>query len=445
MNTKKVVILAAALAPFCASAQEAPESAPAPAETSAPDASEQPSAATVASLEERIAALEKKLAEQEQQLQQNAAETPASSAPATSDDKKITIEIPALKDDEDIKVELHGIAQIQYVYSTCGGDGHAGDRNGFAVRRVTLGADVDVGNGWTGKIVYEFDSGNNGGWIDDGYVESALISKKIDDFNGTLSVGHKKTHFMHEEYTSASKLSCIERSINSNFVSGNSYVRGLAGHHIGVFWEGKLGKTFDYGASLTNAVARDYDKKSNDLAITGNVGWKLELDDDAQIYFGLNATVNFGDDGDPETFGSSSDTILTNAGTVYGIEPYIEFKNGGFSLLADAYYINGDDDSEINRFYGLNLTAKYRFPCGFEPAVRFTYLNTDSGVVKTSIQNRIDTSEGHDNATTYYIGANYYFGKYVKLASGYEYGHCFGGGSGQVDYGAFRSMLQISF
>ena len=115
-------------------------------------------------------------------------------------------------------------------------------------------------------------------------------------------------------------------------------------------------------------------------------------------------------------------------------------------LLADAFFIDGSSSSRLDPFYGVNLTGTFRFDNGFEPALRFTYLNTDSGCVNASVQNRVPDSGGFNNAATYYAGVNYYFNKYVKLAVGYEYGHYFGGGRvSSADSGAFRTMLQVSF
>lgn len=373
---------------------------------------------------------------------------PAAAPASEEGGKKIVIELPQLPSAENVKVKVSGLIQAQYVYATASGKGSS-DQNGFSVRRSSIGISADVGDDWSAKIVYEFDSKSDGGTEDNGYIDTAVISRKFDGA-GTLTVGHKKTHFMHEEYSPSSKFLCLERSINSNFVNGNTYVRGLSGYHIGVFWDGNVGDAIDYGVSLTNAVAKDYDKKSNDLAVTGNVGYTLKLDGDAKLYFGLNATVNFGDDGavagngyyDMDT--KKESTALTNAGTVYGIEPYVQFTSGGLTALADFFWIDGDSESEVDAFYGLNLTAAYKLECGLEPAVRFTYLNTDSGAVNSSIQNRVPATMPNDNATTYYVGVNYYFNKYVKLAAGYEYGHYFGRGTSD-DSGAFRTMLQVSF
>jgi len=369
---------------------------------------------------------------------------PATAENAPSSGKKIVLELPDLPSVENVKIKIFGTLQSQYLYATASGAG-ASDQNGFSVRRSILGVSAEVGDGWGAKISYEFDSGSDGGSPDNGYIDTAIISKKIDEMAGTLTVGHRKPNFMLEEYSSSSKFLCLERSINSNFVSGNTYVRGLAGSHIGIFWDGKIADEIDYGFSLTNAVAKDYDKRSNDLAATANIAWTTALgSDDTKLSLGLNVTMNFGDDG--TTPDSSEKSPLTNAGTVYGIEPYAKLTSGGLTTIADFYFIDGTNSAKIDPVYGLALTAAYRFEYGFEPAVRFTYLNTDSGAVNANIQNRVPDSGGHNNATTYYAGVNYYFNKYVKLAAGYEYGHYFGGGTTRsADSGAFRTMLQVAF
>ena len=374
------------------------------------------------------------------------APVPAQAVPAadasSSGGKKIVIELPELPTSEDVRLKFTGLVQAQYVYATASG-GSAGDRDGFSLRRTILGVSAELGDDWSAKLTYEFDSTQEGGSADNGYVDTATISRKF-GFAGTLSVGHKKAHFMLEEYSPSSQFPCLERSINSNFVTNNVYARGLSGSHIGVYWEGKIPRGGDYGFSLTNAVAKDYDRRSNDLAITGYFGGTLKLSDGAQLYFGLNGTVNFGDDGVPPGVDGSS--ALTNAGTVYGVEPYVRFTSGGLMLLADAFFIDGSSSSRLDPFYGVNLTGTFRFDNGVEPALRFTYLNTDSGCVNASVQNRVPDSGGFNNAATYYAGVNYYFNKYVKLAVGYEYGHYFGGGSvSSADSGAFRTMLQVSF
>lgn len=374
------------------------------------------------------------------------APVPAQAVPAadasSSGGKKIVIELPELPTSEDVRLRFTGLVQAQYVYATASG-GSAGDRDGFSLRRTILGVSAELGDDWSAKLTYEFDSTQEGGSADNGYVDTATISRKF-GFAGTLSVGHKKAHFMLEEYSPSSQFPCLERSINSNFVTNNVYARGLSGSHIGVYWEGKIPRGGDYGFSLTNAVAKDYDRRSNDLAITGYFGGTLKLSDGAQLYFGLNGTVNFGDDGVPPGVDGSS--ALTNAGTVYGVEPYVRFTSGGLMLLADAFFIDGSSSSRLDPFYGVNLTGTFRFDNGFEPALRFTYLNTDSGCVNASVQNRVPDSGGFNNAATYYAGVNYYFNKYVKLAVGYEYGHYFGGGRvSSADSGAFRTMLQVSF
>ncbi len=361
--------------------------------------------------------------------EENAAPETAAAAAPEAEKPAVVIEVSEIAKKMDVKIS--GLIQAQYVYSKASGT--AADQNGFSIRRSILGVNVNYGDEWKAKLSYEFDSGTKGGNNTDGYVFDAWIARKFDI--GTLTVGYKKTHFIVEEYSSASKFPCLERSINSNFVAADKYAKGLAGSHIGLFWEGKFEEIIDYGIEVTNAVDKDYNASSNDLAVTVYFGTDFFKEGDFELYLGLNCTFNFGNDGD---------VARTNMGTVSGVEPYAKLKFCGFNLLVDFYYIDGESSSAIDPFYGVNATATYLFDCGFEPAIRFTYLNTDSHLVNADIQNRVPTTNLHDNATTYYFGANYYFNKYVKLSAGYEIGHYFGYTASE-DSGTFRAMLQFSF
>lgn len=360
---------------------------------------------------------------------------PATDAPAAnSDTTKITIEVPKVKFAEvkDITITPSAMVQVQYAYAT-NNRNTTGDNSGFAIRRSSLGATAKTTDGWAISVVYQFDSNGKGGDDWSRYIDKALISKKTE--YGTLSVGHKKNHFGVEEYSSSALFPCIERSLNSNFLNGKG-ANGLSGYHCGVEWAGKA-DSFDYGLSLTNAVAKDYDTKSNDLAVTYYVGKKIKFADKESLYLGFNGIVNFGDD---------ATAANSNAGTVYGFEPYAQYQNGNLNLLGIAYYVDGDGDkSGVKPFYGLNLTATYKLDCGIEPAFRFTYLNTDSGKVNASTQKNVPANPETDNAYTIYAGANYYFNKHVKVAAGYEVGHLYGGAAHDATYGAFRTMLQMKF
>lgn len=363
------------------------------------------------------------------------------SAPA-EEGHSITITVPKIPLPEvpkDVKLEVSAFMQVQYAYAAANGYGAGKTESGFSLRRTNIAAKANVGKQWKAVVSYEIDSGTGGGWNYNDYLDKAIVQYLCDA--GTLTLGQQKNRFMVEEYTSALKLPAIERSVNSNYIAGNSGIKGLASYHIGAFWDGKLNDDLSYGISLTNATSRDYNKESNDFCVTGNFGYNLKLDDEVSLFFGLNGIVNFSDDG---VYGNN--TVLANAGTVWGIEPYIRYTDGGLSVLIDSYYIGGDDDSRIHRTLAAGATVAYRIDDNWEPVVRATYLNahTEAYGIKTSLQNHNPTSGGLPNATSYYLGANYYVNKYVKISAGYEYIHTFGHGT-HADSNCFRTQCQIAF
>ena len=360
--------------------------------------------------------------------------------PAVAEDKhSITINLPKVNLPEDVKVTLSAFMQVQYAYASANGYGAGSAEGGFSLRRTNIAAKASFGKAWNAVVSYEFDSGTTGGWSYNDYLDKALVQYSGEA--GKLSIGQQKNRFMVEEYTSALKLPAIERSINSNYIAGNSGIKGLASYHIGVFWDGKLNDDLSYGLSVTNATSRDYHKESNDLCLTGNLGYDMKLDDKTKVFFGLNGIVNFSDDG---VYGSN--TILANAGTVWGIEPYVRYTQGDLSVLLDSYYIDGDSDSQIKRTLAAAAIVAYRIDEHWEPVARATYLNahTPAYGVKTSLQNHNPTSGGLPNATSYYLGANYYLNKYVKISAGYEYVHTFGNGT-HADSNCLRTQCQVSF
>lgn len=365
-----------------------------------------------------------------------AQEASAEPAPAKAP-KSITITLPEMPEDFDLKVSA--FTQVQFAYSNANGAGAGSDENGFSLRRTNIGVKAKMGKHWNAVVSYEIDSGTTGAWNYNDYLDKALIQYTCEA--GKLSIGQQKNRFMVEEYTSALKLPAIERSVNSNYIAGNSTIKGLASYHIGVFWDGKLGDDLDYGISLTNATSRDYNKESNDLCLTGNLLYTLKLEGDAKLQLGLNGIVNFSDDG---VYGTNA--VLANAGTVWGIEPFVRYTDGGLSVLLDTYCIDGDNDSHIHRTLAAGATVAYRLENDFEPVVRATYLNAHTGAygVKTSLQNHTPTSAGLPNATSYYFGANYYVNKYVKISAGYEYVHTFGNGT-HADSNCFRTQVQVAF
>lgn len=334
-------------------------------------------------------------------------------------------------------------AQIQYVYADAG---HARSRNGFILRRSDISLAAKVDDRWSGAVAFEFDSKSAGGPINNGYVSYAYVAYTND--SGTLKAGLSKPHFLQEEITSFLKLPAIERSIVSNYLaSANADVRGLASSHIGLFWDGKIlpasNTPLNYGVSLTNAVVQDFDTRSNALSVTGYIETEIDFSDETKTVFGISAVGNFGNDGNPPgVFGGPA----TNAGTVYGIEPYVKISGGGLNVLLDGYYVNGDNASRVSRTLAGIALVSYRLENGIEPVLRFTRFNTKTvnGGIHAGYAANVPATNKHSNAATYYVGANYYVNDYVKISAGYEYGHYFGTTKSE-DSNTFRTQIQIGF
>jgi len=337
-------------------------------------------------------------------------------------------------------------AQVQYLYAS--GSGANKDRNGFTIRRADIALSAKIDKRWSAAVAFEFDSKNSGGVADNGYIEYAYIGYTTDA--GTLKAGLLKPHFLQEEITSCLKLPAIERSIITNYLSSTAAdVRGLSAAHLGVFWDGKITNETLYGVSLTNAVGQDFDARSNALSITAYAETAVDFDEKTKAIFGLSGVVNFGNDGATPTEianGTVSSTPLTNAGTVYGFEPYIKISSGGLNILLDGYYVNGNESSQVSDTIGALALVSYRFENGVEPVARVARLlaKTQAGGVHSGYQANVPATAKHTNAATYYIGANYYVNKHVKISAGYEYGHYFGGGASQ-ESNALRAQFQVAF
>ena len=337
-------------------------------------------------------------------------------------------------------------AQVQYLYASSSGNGS--DNNGFTLRRTDIALSAKIDEVWSGAVAFEFDSKNSGGVADNGYIEYAYIGYTTDA--GTLKVGQLKPHFLQEEITSCLKLPAIERSIATNYLSSTGAdVRGLSAAHIGIFWDGKFSKNTLYGISLTNAVGQDYDARSNALSVTAYAETAVDFDQKTKAVFGLSGVVNFGNDGATPTEianGTEKSTPLTNAGTVYGIEPYVKISSGGLNVLLDGYYVNGNESSHVSDTLAAIGIVSYRFENGIEPVARIARLRakTQDGGVRANYQANVPATAEHTNAVTYYAGANYYVNEHVKISAGYEYGRYFGAGKSE-DSNALRAQFQVAF
>lgn len=338
-----------------------------------------------------------------------------------------------------IDLKISGFAQVQYVTSHSSG-GIEPSKSGFAIRRANIGVSAKIDENWSARIAYEFDSKSTGGSVGNGFIDKALIEYKNDA--GTLQLGCRKVNFMIEEYGSCLTALCMENSLGTSYVLAST----LAGRHLGAFWEGKV-EDVAYGVALTNAVANDYDSRSNNYAISANAGYTLNLKEDAKLLLALNTTFNYGNDGDRMGQNQNLPFPQTNTSFTYGFEPYAKFTSGNFTAILDCFFIDGKRG--LTRTYGANATAAYKIDEKLEPVARISYVNSHNRNLNASMVKNVSDSGTHAFAMSYYFGANYYLNKHIKISAGYEYIHLFGRGVGGTlgsdDSGGLRLQLQAAF
>ena len=123
-----------------------------------------------------------------------------------------------------------------YTQTAAGVETQAADLNNFMMRRIYLGAKVDVGHGFSGELVYNFadntpasstsTSTTSGGattttttststTVRGGAFDKAVFTYESE--LGKFDVGYQKVQFGQEENTSSSALYTVERSMVTRY------------------------------------------------------------------------------------------------------------------------------------------------------------------------------------------------------------------------------------
>lgn len=371
------------------------------------------------------------------------------------------------KEDAVKRLTFSGRVQVQYEgmgYSTTSSTGtktEADSTNDFILRRMYLGAKADIGNGFSGEIVYNFaDSSQSNASSITGtsptvtsYTSATTTSGAFDkavfttetEF-GKFDIGYQKVQWGQEENTSSSKLPVVERSLVTRYwaESGNARRVGLGARHTGIHYSNKqvLGEggqgTLNYGASVVTAD-QGYRRQTNDLGLYGfaSIEWKP---------IGLTAGLNVADNKNPA--GSMSNNPRTK-----GYNPYLKYVTGDITLLAE--YIDTRVGS-VNPT-GYNLTGIYKLSEKLEVVARYAALDTDGrGIQPGDGLRNIGTTGTSSSGGTFkeadsiYLGANYYFnGDNAKVQAGFEKVDLTQGTAGVVggkgDADIFRVQVQILF
>lgn len=366
--------------------------------------------------------------------------------------------------DKNVKgIKITGRIQTQYENINVEGFGaagtsHAVSKNDFIMRRLFLGAEANLGSGWSGTVVADF--GRSGD--DKNYLENAYITKAIDWelLHGKLDIGYKKVNFGFEENTSASKLLSVERSLATRYwTEGNNGRRlGFGARHTGIFWNGKIDEIegLEYGAAVTSPYNDNPTEipssADNTLAYWANVAYSGSIEEDISFKIGVN-------------FGYSPDTTSTNVsgGSVWGLNPYVTANLYGFNIWGE-FLISGIENGDITRTedatpMGVNVGIEYRFDIGewgkIGPTVRYSWLDTDGRGVSVSdgIRNA-NNAPGYSSfyaAQSVYAGVNWYImDDSVKFQLGYEWAQFNGTPSNKsasnfAESNTVRAQMQILF
>ena len=360
-------------------------------------------------------------------------------------------------------IKLIGRVQTQYEYIAVdeyanGASTSLDTKSDFLMRRMFLGMEASLGSGWSATVIADF------GRSSDNYLEYAYISKKLDwEFlKGKADMGYRKVNFALEEYTSASKLLTVERSIATRYFSepNNGRRLGFAGRHTGLYWNGKVEDIdgLEYGVSVTNSYqnspASFPDNADTQLLYAANIAYAAKISD-AKLQVGFNFAYTNGVNV-AGTAGKVHSTIL-------GINPYLKFNLYGLELWSDFLLANIDDGkSGPSGAYtrdatpmGFNIAAEYKFDIGemgkIAPAFRYSWIDTDGRGIKMSdgIRNS-NASTTYDAGQSIYVGLNWYIiGNDLKFQVGYEWaqlnGNPNGGIAGHSDANAVRAQMQVLF
>ena len=345
------------------------------------------------------------------------------------------------KEDAVKRLTFSGRMQTQYEgasyeQTTAGITTEARDTSTMLLRRMYLGVKADVGDGFSGEIVYNFadsttDSGND--TVRAGAFDKAVFTAETSF--GKFDLGYQKVIFGYEENTSSSGLFTVERSMVTRYwaESENDRRLGLGARHVGVHYSNRhtLGEAGEgdlrYGISAVNARQGYNDVTVNDYGFYAfaSFGWKP-----TGLTVGVNAFEN-------QRFENAN----TALGGANGINPYLRWEFKDFTLVGEyitseiephtaapgvATGTNGTVGQVLRKPTGYNATAVYKLTEKLELVARYSVLDTDGRGIRVSdgfrdVQNAPLSSTTYNETDSVFVGMNYYFNKNnAKIQFGYE-------------------------
>jgi len=336
-----------------------------------------------------------------------------------------------------IQGQWEAAAYSETIAST-GVETDAVDLNNVMMRRLYLGAKADVGNGFSGELVWNF--GDNSSTNGSDTIRAGAADKAVFTYEGDIGkfdIGYQKVQFGQEENTSSSALYTVERSMVTRYwaESNNSRRLGFGARHVGLHYSNKvvIGEggpgTLAYGASIVDAVQGYNSTGVNDYGYYANVSfdWKP---------FGTTIGINYGltPSGATSASGGAVTALNGKIAMAEGFNPYFKYVTGDLTVVGE-YIITGIDASSgttTNSGYldrdpsGYNLTLAYKLSENLEAVARYSALDTDGRGQKASDGFRDVVTTGtsgstYDKSNSIFVGLNYYFNKNnAKIQLGYE-------------------------
>lgn len=389
-------------------------------------------------------------------------------AQEASDIAKEYSKVPVVVSEKNRMFSISGCLQFQYAHlATDGRSGIASDdyicKSGFMPRRVIATFKADMENGWGAQASFDI--------ILPHCMSSTFIYKKIDNayLDGQMKAGYFKPNMCVEEYTAATKLTCISRSLATNYWTGTyggaNRKLGFGGFMTACCWYGKSRQIngLDYAFGLSNS--QNYELDMFDMVDDGG-------DNCPDFWFSASQTFSF-DFGTVKVglnggYGPEANKLNPmNASAMWAVNPYLQVKGKNWNLLAEFLSAGIEDgkkmaDGKYNYAMpiGLNFIFEYLFETQFGkigPVFRYAYLNTDGRgtTIGESLRRAPDASMTRvfRNAQAFYLGVNWYLrGDDLKVQFCYEFGQFSGAPSNapendlQVeDAQTFRVQIQMLF
>lgn len=344
------------------------------------------------------------------------------------------------------KVQLWGMAQLQYDWISTEMEPYQNITKGFNVRRVFLGVKSDISDSFHTYAIIDFCRTKTNG---SDYILDAYATKDFDNefLYGDLQVGFRKVQMGLEENISCMKLSTVETSIVTRYFVYSQRTEsriGFGQRYAGLFWNGKVRqiKGLKYYLALTNSMnntlypeAHLSGNKNNprgkcDFNYWLTIDYTTKIDEDSSLRFGFKSG-----------FGPSANIVTNDKyGRIFSFDPFFEYKyKDDFTLWGEFLYANiqygKNNGTDTAAPYAYNIGGEYRFEIPyfvgqFGVSARFSHLFTDGRGVSPkdmitywkNATTDISSPVSYETSWSICAGLNWYIlGDTLKVQFGYEH------------------------